>query len=222
MTVKIQVYSDFVCPFCYLGKKPFEEAIQGKDVEVEWMPFELRPSGSQPIDPWNEPSKLQGWNSYISPMAEKWGVDMKLPRLSPHPYTGLAFEGYHYAKEQGKGNAYMNRVFTAFYQEELNIGELEVLTELASSIGLDAENFRAALTSGKYKSVQDEARRHAYEEAAVTAVPTFIIGGQRIQGVTNRESFEKVLNEELAKDQGGLTIIPGLQCDVDGSCYDPS
>ena len=155
-------------------------------------------------------------------MAEKWGVDMKLPRISPHPYTGLAFEGYHYAKEHGKGNEYMNRVFAAFYQEELNIGELEVLTELAGGIGLDVADFRVALTSGKYKSAQDEARRHAYEEAAISAVPTFVIGSQRIQGVSNRESFEQVLNEELAKDQGGLTIIPGLQCDIDGSCYEPS
>lgn len=44
MTVHIKVYSDYVCPFCFVGKAAFEEAIKGKDVEVEWMPFELRPS----------------------------------------------------------------------------------------------------------------------------------------------------------------------------------
>jgi predicted DsbA family dithiol-disulfide isomerase len=217
MTVKVKVYSDFVCPFCYLAKTPFEEAIQGKDVEIEWMPFELRPSPAPQIDPWNEPDKLQGWNSYISPMAQKWGVDMKLPHVSPHPYTGLAFEGFHFAKEQGKGNEYVSRVFAAFYQEEQNIGDVEILTKLAGEVGLDEPGFRAALESGKYKAAQQDALQHAYREANITAVPTFVIGGQRMQGVADRAAFEKVLGEELQKDN--FTIIPGLQCDVDGNCY---
>lgn len=48
MSVKIKVYSDYVCPFCFIGEAPLKEAIKGKDVEVEWMPFELRPQGTEP------------------------------------------------------------------------------------------------------------------------------------------------------------------------------
>ncbi|MEC2084937.1 DsbA family protein, partial [Bacillus inaquosorum] len=55
MTVHIKVYSDYVCPFCFIGKAAFEEAIKGKDVDVEWMPFELRPSPSPQLDPVNDP-----------------------------------------------------------------------------------------------------------------------------------------------------------------------
>lgn len=118
MTVKIKAYSDFICPFCFLGKGPLDEIVKEKDVEVEWMPFELRPSPYPKIDPWEDPAKLSSWESYIAPTAKKLGIDMCLPKLSPHPYTHLAFEGYQFAKEHGKENEYHHRVFTAFFQED--------------------------------------------------------------------------------------------------------
>ncbi|TPG85654.1 DsbA family oxidoreductase [Brevibacillus laterosporus] len=216
MTVKIKVYSDYVCPFCFLAKAPFEEAIEGKDVEVEWMPFELRPSPSLQLDPWNDPSKLSGWNSFIAPTAEKWGVNMKLPHMSPHPYTHVAFEGYHFAKEQGMGTEYNNRVFKAFFQEEQNIGEIEVLVKLAGEIGLDEEGFKEALVTRKYKEVQEKARQHADEEAQIMAVPTFVIGEERLQGAVSKEMFEKVLAQELGK--AGASSPNGMQCDSNESC----
>ncbi|MEI7024811.1 DsbA family oxidoreductase [Paenibacillus sp. y28] len=215
MSLKIRVYSDFVCPFCFLAKTPFEEAIQGKDVEVEWMPFELRPSPSPKLDPWNDPSKLQGWESYIRPAASRLGIEMKLPRISPHPYTGLAFEGFHFAKEHGKGNEYTSRVLKAFFQEELHIGEVDVLTKLAGELGLPQEAFRAALETGAYRQTQREALAHAYEEAGITAVPTFIIGSERIQGVAGRDVFERVLAQELQAAEAAP--VEGLQCDVNGN-----
>ena len=50
MTVKMKVYSDFICPFCFLAKGPLDEVVKEKDVEIEWMPFELRPSPYSKID----------------------------------------------------------------------------------------------------------------------------------------------------------------------------
>ena len=75
MTVKIKAYSDFICPFCFLGKGPLDEIVKEKDVEVEWMPFELRPSPYTKIDPWKEPDKLNSWDSYILPAVKKLGLD---------------------------------------------------------------------------------------------------------------------------------------------------
>ncbi len=108
-----------------------DEIVKEKDVEVEWMPFELRPVSYPKIDPWQEPDKLSSWEAFILPTAEKFGVEMRLPRVSPHPYTHLAFEGYQFAREHGKGNEFHHRVFTAFFQEEQNIEDIEVLTELS-------------------------------------------------------------------------------------------
>ncbi|WP_028550577.1 DsbA family oxidoreductase [Paenibacillus sp. UNC451MF] len=216
MTLRIQAYSDFICPFCFLAKAPLEEAIRDKDVEIEWMPFELRPNPAPPIDPWQDPSKLKGWESYITPTAQKWGIDMKLPRVSPHPYTGLAFEGFHYASEQGKGNEYINKVFRAFFQDEQDIGSTEVLTKLAAEIGLDEAEFREALATRRYKQAQELALQHAYDEAGITAVPTFIIGDERLQGAVGKEVIEQVIERQLAQGKSGAT--DGLSCKLDESC----
>ncbi|AIK36574.1 DSBA-like thioredoxin domain protein [Bacillus pseudomycoides] len=214
MTLKIKVYSDYVCPFCFLGEKPLQEAIQGKDVEVEWMPFELRPYPAERIDPWNEPDKLGMFQSTIMPWAEQMGVDMKLPRLSPHPYTHTAFEGYQFAKEYGKGNEYQHRVFTAFFQEERNIGEIEVLVEIAGEVGLNQEAFRAALENHTYKAAHEKAVHHAYYEQGVQAVPTFIIGNSVVQGVRDKKTLEAVIEQELKKET--TTLSEGMTCNIDG------
>lgn len=199
MSLKIKVYSDYVCPFCYLGKDQFEKAIEGMDVEVEWMPYELRPRPSEQLDPASDPSKLAAWEHYITPRAKEWGINMKLPNVSPHPYTDLAHEGFHFAKELGKEKEYNNRLFTAFYQEDQNIGDVDVLSKIAGEVGLDQGEFKKALVSRKYEKTQKEALRHAYEEAEITSIPTFIIGNERIEGAAKKEVFKQVIENELKK-----------------------
>ncbi|CEH30810.1 hypothetical protein AM501_16110 [Aneurinibacillus migulanus] len=212
MTIKIKAYSDFICPFCFLGKGPLDEIVKEKDVEVEWMPFELRPSPYSKIDPWQEPEKLSSWDSFILPAAKKLGIEMRLPRISPHPYTHLAFEGYQFAKEHGKGNEYHHRVFAAFFQEEQNIEDIEVLTKLADEVGLSKDAFKEALVSRKYREVHQEALRHAYEEAQIMAVPTFVIGEEVIQGLTSKERLAQVIDQELEKNK--TNEFDGMQCSI--------
>lgn len=199
MPLKIKAFSDFICPFCFLGKGPLDEIAKEKGIEIEWMPFELRPKPYPKIDPWKEPAKLGSWDSYILPTAKKLGIDMRLPRVSPHPYTNLAFEGYQFAKVYQKGNEFHHRVFTAFFQEEQNIEDIDVLTQLANEVGLPKEEFKESLLSGKYREVHQEALRHAYEEASITAVPTLIIGDEIIQGLASKERIAQVIEQQLKK-----------------------
>jgi predicted DsbA family dithiol-disulfide isomerase len=85
-----------------LAEKPLKEAIKdNKEVEVEWMPYELRPFPNETLKP--EGNYLQNiWKKYVYPMAESMDIPIVLPNASPQPYTHLAFEGYQYAKEKGK------------------------------------------------------------------------------------------------------------------------
>lgn len=214
MTLKIKVYSDYVCPFCFLGEKPLQEAIQGKDVEVEWMPFELRPYPAERIDPWNEPDKFEMFQRTIMPWAKQLGVEMKLPRLSPHPYTHTAFEGYQFAKEHGKGSEYQHRVFTAFFQEEKNIGEMDVLVEIAKEVGLNTDDFREALENRTYKEKHEKAMHHAYYEQGIQAVPTFVIGDCVVQGVRDKETLEAAIEQELKRETS--TLSEGMTCHIEG------
>ena len=121
-----------------------------------------------------------------------------MPRVSPQPHTHLAFEGYQYAKEHGKGNAYNDRMLRAFFQEEQNIGDIEVLTKLAGEIGLNKVQYRNALETRKYKELHQAALKKAYS-TNITGVPAFKIGDTQVAGMRSKEDFEKIINDEISK-----------------------
>ncbi|WP_053362621.1 DsbA family oxidoreductase [Bacillus sp. FJAT-27251] len=214
MTVKIKVYSDYVCPFCFLAEKPLEEAVKGKDVEIEWMPYELRPYPNETLKPGGD--YLQNtWRQSVYPMAENMGIKIVLPKVSPQPHTHLAFEGFQYAKEKGKGNEYNDRMLRAFFQEEQDIGSIDVLTKLAGEIGLDEKEYKEALTARRYKEAHQQALKHAYEEANITAVPTFIIGDTKLAGMRSKETLEQIIEDELKKQKPQI-LMEGMSCGIDG------
>ena len=196
--LQIKVYSDYVCPYCFLGEIVLERALKGMEdkVDIEWMPFELRPAPTPTLKP--EEDYLQTtWQSSVYPMAKQLGIDIVLPAVSPQPHTHLAFEGYQFAKEQGKGEAYTHRMFRAFFQEEQNIGGVDALATLAGEVGLNVKDFREALESGKYKEEHQQALKQAYEEAGISAVPTFIIGDKKVRGLLREEDLRNLIKLEL-------------------------
>ncbi|WP_174733317.1 DsbA family protein [Mesobacillus harenae] len=214
MTVKIKVYSDYVCPFCFLAEKPLKEAMEGKDAEVEWMPYELRPYPNETLKP--EGDYLQNtWKQAVYPMANQMGIEIVLPKVSPQPYTHLAFEGYQFAKEYGKANEYNDRILRAFFQEEQDIGSIKVLTKLAEEVGLEPEGYREALETRKYKEAHQKALNHSYSEANITAVPTFVIGETVVAGARSKETLEKIIEEEANK-QVSVISIDGMSCGING------
>ena len=161
------------------------------------MPFELRPEPHETLRP--ERDYLQrAWRQSVYPIARRMGVPIVLPRVSPQPHSHLAFEGYQYAREHGKGNEYNHRVLEAFFVEGRDIGDIEVLTKLAGEVGLDAEGFEEALRTRKYREAHRRALRHAYEEVGVTGVPLFVIGGRALTGMQDRETLEAAIEEERA------------------------
>ncbi len=156
------------------------------------MPFELRPRPHPPLEP--EGEYLQRvWTRSVYPLARQMGVPITLPPVSPQPYSGLAFEGYQLARERGLGNEYNWRVLTAFFREGLDIGDPTVLTRLAVEVGLDGGEFESALRERRYRERHREALLHAYREAAITAVPTFVIGKLRLQGLQSRQTLEEAI-----------------------------
>lgn len=197
--LQIKVYSDYVCPYCFIGEVVLERALKGMEdkVRVEWMPFELRPYPTPTLKP--EEDYLQTtWQRSVYPMGKQLDVPIVLPKVSPQPYTHLAFEGYQFAKEKGLGEAYTHRMFTAFFQEEQDIGDKAILARLAKEVGLDAGEFAQALDSGKYKQAHLNALKQAYEEVGVSAVPTFIIGNRKVRGLLREEDLRQIIGQELS------------------------
>jgi predicted DsbA family dithiol-disulfide isomerase len=166
------------------------------------MPFELRPHPNEALRP--EGEYLQrAWSERVYPIARRMGVPIQLPPVSPQPHTHLAFEGYQYAKEYGKGNDYNHRVLKAFFVEGQDIGAIDVLTKLVGEVGLNEKEFEEALRTQKYRETHQRALRHAYEEAGVTGVPMFVIGRQRLTGLQDKETLKAVIEEEMVTSKRG-------------------
>ncbi len=162
------------------------------------MPFELRPAPAPTLKP--EGDYLQtAWNRSVYPMARQLGVEIKMPTVSPQPYTNLAFQGLEFAKDHGKSDEYNDAVFRAFFQQGRDIGSVEVLADIARQAGLDPEEFRRALEQGTYRDRVQELLQTA-ERVIVRAVPTIIIGRSRMNGLYPADAIRKVIDDELARN----------------------
>ncbi|XKE46602.1 DsbA family protein [Halomonas organivorans] len=193
--VRLRVWLDFVCPYCLLSEASIYEAAKSLDVKIEWMPFELRPYPELTLRP--EGKYLQTvWASSVYPMAKRLGVPIQLPKISPQPYTRLAFEGMQYAKSLGKADAYIRGVLNAFFVVGEDIGKLDVLEKVAYQSGLDRMEFRSNLESGRFfelhQAMLDVARQHD-----IRAVPTIQIGTVRIEGVPDLQELRECLQRQL-------------------------
>lgn len=194
LTQQIIVYSDYVCPFCLLAEEVIAQATEGLDVEVQWRPFELRPA-PVPTLKVEDPYLPKVWRESVYPMAEQLGVPIKLPNISPQPRTDKAFEVFAMAEEHGLGHAYSMATLKAFFQQERDIGDPEVLVDIAASVGLERQAVLDALAEGRYREQHQAALRHAMEEARIQSVPTLIIDGETIQGVPDPAALKRYLSE---------------------------
>lgn len=161
------------------------------------MPFELYPYPNK--SSLTKEYIKEAWENSISPLANKFGVEINMPDFSKQTYTNLAFEGYQYAKENNKGNEYNHRILNAYFQDGMNIGDIDVLTKLAGEIGLNEQEYREALENGKYEDIHKEMLQQAYYEMKVEVVPTFIIGNTRLEGVVSEETLKNAIDNELNK-----------------------
>lgn len=195
---KIHVWSDYVCPFCLIADELVERAISGRgDVEVVHHAHELRPYPAPTLRP-EEPYLPDIWARAVYPMARRHRVPMTLPSISPQPYTAAAFRGSLHAADHGVARAYHRRVMTAFFQEDRDIGNREVLAGLAADVGLDAADHLSALDDDTY------ALRHrmALEESVhqgIRVVPTIVIGSTRIEGVAAEDMIVRALDHHTAR-----------------------
>ncbi|MBS3669904.1 DsbA family oxidoreductase [Vreelandella boliviensis] len=194
MSQQIIVYTDYVCPFCLLAEEAIVQATEGMDVEIRWRPFELRPA-PVPTLKVEDPYLPKIWQDSVYPMAKKLGVPIKLPNISPQPRTDKAFEVFAMAEEQGFGHAYSMAALKAFFQQERDIGDPEVLADIGESVGLERQAVLDALAQGSYREQHQAAQRHAVEEALIQSVPTLVIDGEVIQGVPDPAALKRFLLE---------------------------
>jgi predicted DsbA family dithiol-disulfide isomerase len=175
-SVRISVWSDYVCPFCYL-ELPVLDALAGEMGErlaIDWRAFELRPAPAPTLDPDGD-YLHRVWNASVYPMAAARGLVLRLPPVQPR--SRLALEAASFAREAGRFDTMNRGLFRAFFEEGRDIGELPVLLDIAGAAGLDRDALAQALASGARRAEVAADRVHA-ERLGITGVPALRIVGR--------------------------------------------
>ncbi len=170
---KIDVWSDYVCPFCYLQLSVLEQLQKsyGERLEFNWHAFELRPAPLAMLDP-NADYLRATWSRSVLPMADKRQVVMKMPTVQPRSRKVL--EAAAFAKTAGRFADFHKGAFKAFFEDGLDIGETPNLVELGHTVGLDRQALEQALEGSEYeKAVLDD--QTLAQKLGLRAVPVALL-----------------------------------------------
>ena len=203
---KLDIISDPICPWCYIGKTKLDRALEKHpehDFILEWHPFQLNPSmPSKGMDrreyleaKFGGKERAVEVYSDIANAAEAAGLEINFEGIKRTPSTLNAHRLLHWAALEGKQNAVVDRLFKAYFREGHDISSHDILTNIATSVGMQADVTRHLLmSSADEKDIQD--RDAAARERGVSGVPCFVIGNHYvIQGAQDTELWERVIAE---------------------------
>lgn len=211
--MKVEIWSDYQCPFCYIGKRRFEKALEQfeyKDkVEVSFKSFELNPQAERDVKmTQNEmlmkkygmsEEQVKASNNNLTAQAKGEGLEYNLEGTIL-TNTFDAHRLMHFAASKGKENEMNERLFTAYFTENKHIGNHETLAALAEEIGLDKEEVKEMLASNHFTS---EVRTDEQEGGllGVQGVPFFVINRKYgVSGAQPTEVFLDTLKQVWAED----------------------
>lgn len=171
--IRIDVWSDYVCPYCYL-ELPLLDRLQeeyGPRIEIYWRAYELRPEPAPPLDPSGDYLRT-AWTSSVYPLAKERGMVMRLPPIQPR--SRKALEAAAHARSEGQFDEMHRAILRAFFEEGRDIGDMRVLLDIAAAVGLDPLSLKNALDEGRYTEAVLQDQRLAYD-LGLSAVPTMLV-----------------------------------------------
>lgn len=189
----VDVFVDYVCPFCFLIQPAIEELKRDREVRIRIRPFELRPDPVPTLRPEDE-YLPRVWHDAVHPMAERVGVPVRLPSVSPQPRTQKAFLVLQLAQEQGLAETYSEAMLKAFFQHDRDIGDEDVIIEITETLALNAASVREAMTDSERLRQHRADLAHAAETVGITAVPGVMVNGTLLQGVPSATRLKKAVD----------------------------
>ncbi|MEM9968172.1 MAG: DsbA family oxidoreductase [Pseudomonadota bacterium] len=210
--IKLDIMSDPICPWCYIGKTHLDKALREHHAHpflIEWHPFQLNPD--MPPEGMDRRSYLEGKfggkegavRAYAPVLehAQKAGLEINFEQMRRTPNTMNAHRLIHWAGVEGQQTAAVDALFHAYFVEARDIGDLEVLADIADGVGLDAAVISRLLKSDVDREEISARDRHS-RKMGVTSVPTFIVGNQHaVPGAQPPELWAKVISELSAQTQ---------------------
>jgi predicted DsbA family dithiol-disulfide isomerase len=239
--MQVEIWSDVICPFCYIGKRKFESALaqlpQDDRIEVVWKSFQLQPG-----------TKTDPTRNAVQSLAEKKGWTLAFARQAVADVTGRArqvglafdydrtvvantFDAHrlsHYAASRGKGDEMQERLFKAYFVDGQNIADHAQLTTLAVAAGLPEDEVRNVLSSGEFATQVHRDIDQAMQ-MGINGVPFFVFDHKyAVSGAQDSAVFVQALQQSLSEWTGHAAVAAtpppaaaGEVCDLQGSCDQP-
>ena len=190
--ITLEVFSDYVCPWCYLGDNRVKQLKKDYDIVVQMVHFPLHPEtpaeGRTLRDLFNcGPEEIKAKNTRMKGLMEAEGLPYS---ERSHTYNSrLAQEIGTWAETQDGGNAIHDKIFESYFVNLRNVGDVDVIIDIVKSVGLDEIEARAVLEERRFKDAVDAdwAKSHSY---GVTGVPTFFSNGQGLVGAQPYEGLQ--------------------------------
>ena len=231
--MKVEIWSDVVCPWCYIGKRRFESALAGfshrEEVEVVWRSFELDP-GAPALRTGDAAERLaakygmsreQALASHdrLTQMAAQEGLDFRFD-LSQSGNTFDAHRLLHLAAERGLQDQVKERLFRAYFSEGEPIGDVDTLVRLVAEVGIAPTEAEAVLASDTYAA---EVRAEEREATAlgITGVPFFVVDRHYgVSGAQPADVLAQVLDRAWADAHPTLVLTPAGVGASETTCTD--
>jgi len=188
--IRLDIFSDIVCPWCYIGKTHLDRALESRadhPFRIEWHPFQLNPdmpaAGVGHVD--YLAGRFGGRETALTMMqnvakaAKDAGAEMEIEKVAHLPNTMDAHRLIHWAGIEGRQTAMVSRLFRAHWREGLDVGDHATLARIAGEVGMDAAAVARLLATD---ADRDDllARDRDARQKGVTAVPTFLIAQQYV------------------------------------------
>ena len=173
----ITFITDYVCPYCLVAREALHQAMAetGIAAHITTLPFELTREPDPRVDTCHDEKRKARWH-VLDESCRQLRLPMKLPPMvCPRPYTRLAVESWLYACDQGRGDDWSERMYRAYFLEEKDIGDVNVLSREAEAVGLDAAALTQALTEGRYTQALHDLEERVRETYHPEHVPTIYI-----------------------------------------------
>lgn len=234
--MKVEIWSDVMCPFCYIGKRNFENALaqfaDKENIEIEWKSYQLDPSMPEVAAESQEDylvkhkgmsrEQVRGMLANVTEMAKQAGLDYHLDK-SVMVNSQKAHQLIQFAKTKNLGDQIEERLFKAFFTEGKNVADIETLTQLGKEVGLDEKELQVAFTDDQYlyqmkQDIQEGAN------LGVKGVPFFVFDRKYgVSGAQPAEAFLETLSKSFDEwreknPEVKLQMTQGQSCDINGNC----
>ncbi|PGF15650.1 disulfide bond formation protein DsbA [Natrinema sp. CBA1119] len=202
---RLTIYADYVCPFCYLGTRSLAQYREGRDepLNVEWHPFDLRrgkrnPDGSidQDADDGKDDEYFEQAKQNVRRLQEEYGVEMaQVMATDIDSFDAQVASWYVKQEYPGQWPAFDESIYTALWQDGRDIGDVDVLADLAEDADLPADEIRDAVADESLRAELEDRFAEAQQQG-ITGVPTFVSDGRAARGSVPPEHLERLVEGE--------------------------